>query len=202
LLTDINSPVSEYGKSKNEAEVYLLENRPTSWTSIIIRPPMVIGPRDTAVLDIFKMVKGGIIILPDVTSRKKEYSFVCVFDLIETIVLSLSHKQDAVFYSAYDSIITFEQLIFTIQKEMNKSYIFFLPLPSMLTQTAAQALAIINQYRPHHLRLTPDKIKELLPSAWTCDNSVTKIILGQNFQFSLEETVRMTYEDYKKNSHL
>jgi nucleoside-diphosphate-sugar epimerase len=85
---------------------------------------------------------------------------------------------------------------------MNKSYIFFLPLPSLLTQTAAQVLAIINQYRPHQLRLTPDKIKELLPFAWTCDNSVTKSKLGQNFQFSLEDTVRMTYEDYKNNSQL
>ncbi len=202
VSSDLDLPVSDYGLSKKDAEIYLLKTKPINWTVTIIRPPMVIGPRDTAVLDIFKMVRDGIIILPDLNSRKKEYSFVCVFDLIETITLALSHPQNATFYSAHDSIITFEELIFTIQKEMNKKNIMFLPLPSLITKIAAQFLSLANTIHPHQLRLTPDKIKELMPFSWTCDNSLTKDLLKQSFEYPLARTIELTYEDYKKNSLL
>ena len=201
-LNDADSPVSAYGLSKKNAEDFLLKNKPSHWTSIIVRPPMVIGPRDTAVLDIFKMVRDGIVILPDLRSRQKEYSFVCVFDLVETIVLSLLHQRDAVFYSAHDSIVTFEDIIRTIQKEMSKKQILFLPLPSLATKLTAQILTFANRISPHQLRLTPDKIKELLPFAWTCDVSVTKQLLKQEFRYPLTDTIKLTLEDYVKNSLL
>lgn len=203
LLSDSDNPVSDYGRSKKYAETYLLENSALNWTNIIIRPPMVIGPRDPAVLDIFKMVRDGIVILPDLNSRKKEYSFVCVFDLVETITLSLNQPlAHATLYSAHDSVITFEELIFTIQKEMNKKRLIFLPLPGIATKAASQLLAMANKVSAHQLRLTPDKIKELLPFAWTCDASQTQEDLKQSFQYSIAETIKVTYEDYKKYSLL
>lgn len=201
-LNDSDNPVSAYGLSKKNAETYLLENKPLNWTTIIIRPPMVIGPRDLAVLDIFKMVRDGIIILPDLNSRKKEYSFVCVFDLVETITLSLAQKENSIFYSAHDSIITFEELILTIQKEMEKKRIIFLPLPGMATKAASQLLALTSKITSHQLRLTPDKINELLPFAWTCETKTTQETLNQKFQYSLADTIKVTYADYKKNSLL
>jgi nucleoside-diphosphate-sugar epimerase len=200
--TDKDFPVSDYGKSKKEAEEILLKNRLPDWNVQIIRPPMVIGPRDNAVLDIFKMVRDGIVILPDLNSKKKEYSFVCVFDLVNTIVQSLELKEDNVFYSAHDSVITFEELIYTIQKQMDKKNILFLPLPSLITKSAALALSAAYRIYPHQLRLTPDKIKELLPFAWTCETNNTKEVLKQNFEYSLSDTIKITFEDYKNNSLL
>jgi nucleoside-diphosphate-sugar epimerase len=201
-LHEQDSPVSAYGLSKKYAENYLLKNKIPSWTSIIIRPPMVIGPRDTAVLDIFKMVRDGIILLPGLQSRKKEYSFVCVFDLVETIVRSLPLKQDFVCYSAHNSVITFEELIFAIQHEMKKKNIIFLPMPSFMVAGVAHLLAISHKIVPHQLRLTPDKIKELIPDAWTCDSSDAQEKLGQKFDFPLAATIKLTFEDYKKNALL
>jgi nucleoside-diphosphate-sugar epimerase len=201
-LSDIDAPVSDYGLSKKLAEEFLLQSRGENWTVIRIRPPMVIGPRDTAVLDIFKMVRDGIVILPDLNSRKKEYSFVCVFDLVNTIILSISNQKDAVFYSSHDSVITFEEIIYAIQSAMNKKRIFFLPLPSLLTRIASKTLFLIHKISPHQLRLTPDKVKELLPFSWTCDASLTKKELDQTFNYTLKETIQITLEDYNKNSML
>ncbi len=53
---DANAAVSDYGRSKRLAEEYVA-CAPKSWSVSVVRPPMVIGPRDPAVLDIFKMVK-------------------------------------------------------------------------------------------------------------------------------------------------
>lgn len=200
--SDQDFPVSDYGKSKKEAEVILLRERLPSWTVQIIRPPMVIGPRDTAVLDIFKMVRDGVVILPDLNSRLKEYSFVCVFDLVETIMRSLDQKQDNLFYSAHEKVITFEELIFTIQKQMDKKNILFLPLPSLVTKSASTLLNLVYKFYPHGLRLTPDKIRELLPAAWTCDTENTKEFLKQDFKYDITETIKITFLDYKNNSML
>ena len=56
------NPPSLYGQSKMKAESFLISEKPLDWSLTIIRPPMVIGPRDPAVLDIFKMVKGKFIL--------------------------------------------------------------------------------------------------------------------------------------------
>lgn len=69
-------PTSQYGRSKKEAEDYLKLNLPSEWSLTIIRPPMVIGPRDPAVLDIFKMVKSRLVLETGLKGRKKQYSFV------------------------------------------------------------------------------------------------------------------------------
>ena len=201
-IPDEDCPVSDYGRSKKEAEILLLKNKGPFWKTIIIRPPMVIGPRDTAVLDIFKMVQDGIIILPGINSRNKEYSFVCVFDLIETIIASLTHQEDAHFYSANEQRITFLELILTIKEQMNKKHLLFLPLPQIVVKTAAYFLACLYKIKPHQLRLTPDKTHELFPNAWVCDASVTKEKLNQKFHYDLKETIRITFLDYKKSSLL
>jgi nucleoside-diphosphate-sugar epimerase len=202
LISDEDHPVSAYGMSKKAAENYLLNHHAKNWTTIIIRPPMVIGPRDTAVLDIFKMVRDGVVILPDLNAKKKEYSFVCVFDLVETITRSLNCDENILLYSSHPQVITFHELILTIQKEMKKDRIVYLPLPAPVTKIASQLLNIAHKIRPHQLRLTPDKIKELMPASWICDETKTTILLGQEFKFTLVETIHMTYLDYKKSSLL
>ena len=136
---DINKPISIYGQSKKRAEEILLKLSPEEWVLSVIRPPMVIGPRDSAVLDIFKMVKAGIIILPGRDSKTKLYSFVCVFDLVDTILLIINSKKSGVFFSANPKTIKFNQLILEIKKQLHKKWIFYLPLPLVLVR----ALTII-----------------------------------------------------------
>lgn len=197
-----NTPVSDYGNSKKIAEEYLLKNKNENWTTIIIRPPMVIGPKDPAVLDIFKMVKDGIIVMPGMDSKTKEYSFVCVFDLVETIFLTLNLNCDGIFYSAFPSPISFHELILAIKTEMKKEKIIFLPLPQAMVSIAAHSLALLHKFFPHGLRLTPDKTYELFPNSWICDSHETVKILGQNFEYNLEKTIKVTYSDYSQSGVL
>ncbi len=196
----IDQPVSDYGKSKKAAELSLAQLAPTSWTKIIIRPPMVIGPRDTAVLDIFKMVQEGFVLLPGLDSKNKLYSFVCVHDLVNTITQSINLSEHATIYSAFDQNITFYELIKMIQYKLKKSWIIFLPIPAFLIKMLASILAFIHQFFPHNLRLTPDKINELLPKKWICDNQQSKLLLKQQYEFDLDRTIEITLKDYQKNN--
>ena len=58
-------------------------NRPIS----ILRPPMILGPRDTATLPLFRMARGALRIKPGL--RAKSYSFIAVDDLVTAIFLAL-----------------------------------------------------------------------------------------------------------------
>lgn len=199
---DPDFPVSVYGQSKKEAENVLRAHAPLEWTCSIIRPPMIIGPGDVAVLDIFKMVKGRFIILPGRDSKIKEYSFVCVLDLIETIAKLIHSNQSMLLYSAHDHIVRFEELIEEIKKQMKVTWIAYLPLPFILVKLLSFFLNLIYKIKQHDLRLTPDKINELKAMAWTCDNSRSRLELRQVYQYDLKETVAVTLADYKKRRWL
>lgn len=196
--SDLDVPVSIYGRSKKKAEEHLQELAPETWTLSIIRPPMVIGPRDAAVLDIFKMVRGRIIVLPGLNSKSKLYSFVCVFDLVETIVKLTEMKKEGTFYSSHPEHVSFQQLILEIKKQTQTSFIMHLPLPLFLVKSAAFILSKLYHFRPHNLRLTPDKVFELAATNWTCDSKKSMKELDQAYKYNLSKTIAITLEDYKK----
>lgn len=194
---DMDFPISVYGRSKKKAEELLAMYAPSSWQLSVIKPPMVIGPGDPAVLDIFKMVQGGVILLPGHNSKTKLYSFVCVFDLVETIVLVAVQKKKGIFFSANPQVISFEQLIKEIKKQLKKKWIIYLPLPLIIVRLLAMALNFFYRLFPHNLRLTPDKYYELAATNWTCDGSKSEKELGQVYNYGLERTITMTLIDYK-----
>jgi nucleoside-diphosphate-sugar epimerase len=200
--TSPDFPVSVYGQSKKDAENVLRSLAPKEWTCSIIRPPMIIGPGDVAVLDIFKMVKGRFIILPGSNSKIKEYSFVCVFDLIESISKLFTSNQSMLLYSAHDHVIRFQELIEEIKKQMKISWICYLHVPFLMVKLLSLFLNMAHKIKRHSLRLTPDKINELKAMAWTCDNARSKLELKQSYRFDLKETVAVTLADYEKRGWL
>lgn len=200
--TDPDFPVSDYGRSKKAAEEVLKLEAPKDWMTSIIRPPMVIGPGDTAVLDIFKMVKSRIIILPGINSKIKEYSFVCVYDLVQTIILVMRSKKAHFLYSAHDEVITFKELVNQIKKCMKIRIVFYLPIPLILVRWLSKILSFVHQFFHHNLRLTPDKIFELEGSAWVCQNEKSKTVLAQEYKYPIKKTIEVTLEDYRKRKWL
>ena len=163
---------------------------------------MVIGPRDNAVLDIFKMVKSGFILLPGSNSRQKLYSFVCVFDLVETIILTLEKKKASTYYSSHAQTVSFNQLILEIKKQINKSWLIWIPLPLILVRLLTFILDLVYKLRPHSLRLTPDKYFELKALNWTCDGKKSEMELGQVYNYDLKRTIEVTLADYKSRNWL
>ncbi len=200
--TQIDFPVSIYGKSKKMAEDVLKELAPSSWTCSIIRPPMIIGPGDVAVLDIFKMVKSRVIILPGSDSKIKQYSFVCVFDLVETIKRLVESNNSLLLYSTAEEIVTFSNLIEEIKKQMHLSWILYLPIPFFMVKILSFILNVLYNIKNHNIRLTPDKINELKAIAWTCDGTRSKMSLNQVYLYDFKKTIEVTLKDYQERHWL
>jgi UDP-glucose 4-epimerase len=192
---ELENPVSEYGKSKLAAEKIVKTQLPKEWEKTIIRPPMVIGPRDPAVLDIFKMVKTGIV--PGIGSRagEKAYSFVCVFDLIKTISLSLqrSTNKTEIFFSSYPDPITFKTLLDSVANSLQRRKALIVPLPTVLIKLVAKAIPLVAP----KARLTTDKLKEMIPPVWLCSSEKSISQLGQSYEWNLDKTIEITLKDYQ-----
>ncbi len=200
-------PPSLYGKSKKKAEEYLSDNLAPEWKLTIVRPPMVIGPKDPAVLDVFKMVKSRIILGTGLEGMNKVYSFVCVHDLVDLMIKCTNQDQDQdqerirIYFPAYPKTVTFKEIIEAIKEEMNVSTIT-LPIPMTIISALAHGMYGLQKIFPIDFRLTPDKIHELGPKYWSVSAQRSIDQLGMNYQWDLKETIKLTYNDYKSRNWL
>ncbi|PIP93589.1 MAG: hypothetical protein COW00_02255 [Bdellovibrio sp. CG12_big_fil_rev_8_21_14_0_65_39_13] len=194
-----SEPTSHYGLSKLEAEMHLFNLAPENWQKIVIRPPMIIGPRDPAVLDFFKMVKSRVVVLPGKNGPQKEYSFVCVYDLVDSMIKAIesTNLQKEIFFISNPQVIKALELVTTIEKHMKKKALI-LALPMPLIKSTAYILAALNKLTGLDARLTPDKIRELSPSSWMCNGEKSSKLLSMNYQWDLDRTIKITVEDYLK----
>lgn len=199
------SPVSAYGLSKLNCEKYLKENLPENWQLKILRPPMVMGPRDPAVLDVFKMVKQGFVPVVGHNGHENLYSFVSVFDLIDILIATLYQErttQIKIYFTSHPQTVSFEDIVNAIQATQNKRRVRFIHFPFLFLKFFSMVASLANKFTNIEIRITPDKLKELKASRWTCDGSLVSRELTYEYKNDLNEIVRLTQTDYEQRGWL
>jgi dihydroflavonol-4-reductase len=187
-------PVSHYGKSKLEAEQIVRALLPDA---VIVRPPVVYGPRDAGVLEILKSVAKGWRL--EIGGADGWFSGIYVDDLVEGILAAAKAPQAA-----------------------GRTYFLSHPKPCAWSDLAAIASGIMNR-KPRRLpvpipaaiavgwcaemwaRLTGtpgmvsrDKITEARCARWTCDPGRAARELGFAAGTSIEEGLARTLVWYKE----
>jgi len=203
--SDTAIPITHYGKSKLAAEQALHKLAPTTWKKTIIRPPMVIGPRDPAILDIFRLAKKGWTVLAGKNALNNTYSFVCVHDLVQAISQAIVKPRELceIYYTAHPTSITFNELITKIHGKVSLDQkLRKITLPINLLKATAQFLKIIGKFYPHGIRLTPDKIPELSATAWICSAEKSITQLDMNYLWDIDKTIDITLADYRQRNWL
>ena len=74
-------PLTHYGKSKLEAERVVRELAPDA---VIVRPPVVYGPRDTDVFQLLKSISKGLVL--EIAGGERWFSAIYVKDLVEGLL--------------------------------------------------------------------------------------------------------------------
>ena len=189
----LNNPVSFYGKSKLRAEELLVKNTPKAWTLTILRPPMIIGPRDPALFEIFKMVRSRLVIGPGLNFMHKKYSFICVKDLTLIIQEFSSQKISGLFYTSHHQVISFQELISGIEDVMKKKVLLKIPIPDIILKIIGELPTCFKIFN----RITRDKVNELIQEEWICDASTTFKALNYTVKWNLKDTLDITLKDYQ-----
>lgn len=151
--------LSLYGRSKAEAERVVAASA-LDWT--IVRPPAVYGPGDLEQLDVFRLARRGLALLPP----PGRMSAIMVDDLAALLVTLAERGGPRVIYEADDGhAITHADYARAVGRALGRR-VLPLPLPAPLLRLGARA---DRRLRGSRAKLTPDRAAYLAHRDWAVD---------------------------------
>lgn len=201
---DENLPITWYGRSKLEMEKQLSQVFKDK-NYICLRPPIILGARDTATLPLFKMVKGRILFKPGF--KPKYYSYISVNDLVRAIETALASTESfqrfatREFFVASDEVITDEKLITTAAQAAEKKGVL-LKVPQPLLKGIAKAIDAVPAWREAIPSLSGDRAQEIWPDRWVVSSQKFCDGFSWTSNPNLLETLKETYHWYQENGEI
>jgi len=201
-MTDPDAPITWYGSSKCEMEKMVRALRPDA---LILRPPMILGPRDQATLPLFRMAAQPIRVKPGI--RPKHYSWIAASDLVDAILRVFedpiwTQAAGRALYAAAPESISDIGLIAAAARALRKTGAT-LPLPHPLLRAASWFIDAVPALQASIPSLTRDRVREIFPNRWVLDTAPFQSLLpsGQLFA-SLETTLAETLAWYRARQQL
>ncbi|MBS1963975.1 MAG: NAD-dependent epimerase/dehydratase family protein [Bdellovibrionales bacterium] len=201
---DPDGPVSAYGQSKKAGEDGLLKYR-SSFLPLMLRAPIVYGPKDSATLILIKSAAKRLV--PKLPARsadgEKHYSVVHASDLVEALVTlgtadAKKFENGDVFYVSSGEDITSSQLIASMAESLGVRT-FSVPIPRPVLHAISTLGSWYGRVSGKSTVINRDKLNELLPDYWTCSNSKLMTKTDWRPRVRLEEGMREAIGWYKKN---
>ncbi|MCP4231491.1 MAG: NAD-dependent epimerase/dehydratase family protein [bacterium] len=195
------APVSDYGRSKLEAEKVFTEGDPDlSW--MIVRPSAVYGPREKDILSFIRVVCRGL--LPQVGFGRKYLNAVYVSDLVDIIIRAAEQKliSKEIYFAAHPEIMDYRDFGAAIAGALGKRKYFRLVVPVPLLYAAALLSELRGSIAGKVPALNRQKAREMAQSHWTCDTSKAKRHLDFEAEVDIGCGMEMTVEWYIKNGWL
>lgn len=152
--------LSNYGWSKERAEK-VVEDSGLDWT--IVRPPAVFGPGDTEMLDLFRMARRGIALVPP-----GRMSAIYV-DELARLLLAVATDSDTSLGRTYEpddgtpagwSYRSFAQ---AVGRAVERTHVSAIPVPPLILKTAGQLDKLV---RRSNAKLTPDRARYIAHPDW------------------------------------
>ena len=188
-------PVSPYGVSKLRSEelTMLLKDR---LPVVAIRPPAVYGPRDRALLKLFKAVRWHI--LP-VLRRGGRFSLIYVDDLARAIGLALTHPaaQGQVYFASEPDVTDYREAGEIVKRALGTWTLTVRP-PGFLLQAGALAGEMWGTVRNSPPFLSREKLREISSGDWVCSSAKIRSQLGWKPEVSLEDGLARTAAWYRE----
>jgi nucleoside-diphosphate-sugar epimerase len=187
-------PLTHYGKSKLDAERVVRNLAPDA---VIVRPPVVYGPRDTDVFQLLKSISKGLVL--EISGGDRWFSAIYVKDLVEGLLAAAGAPRAAgrAYFLAHAKPVSWRQLGESAARIMART-------PRVLTVpfAVANAVGVCGELWAR-LSGTPgivsrEKIAEARCMAWTCDTGRAASELGFVAPTSLDEGLAATLAWYKE----
>jgi nucleoside-diphosphate-sugar epimerase len=188
-------PLTHYGRSKLEGEQAL--RRSAVWErATVIRPPVVYGPRDVDVYQVFKAAASGAQVR--IGRPESYFSFIYVSDLVDGLLLAARREAAGkTYFLANPAPVSWSEFGATAAVTMVKK-IRTLTLPVWTAYLAGSLADLLSRLTGRPGILSRDKITDARQRYWTCDPARAAAELGFVAQTSLREGVAATLEWYRE----
>ena len=171
---DAPAPLTPYGRSKLDSERALLAFPSLRWT--ILRPGVVYGPGDRAVLPLFKLAAG--LVAPVVGRPDAAYTFVYISDVVRAIEAALEGTSvGGTFFVGHPQPVTPRGLLETIQKTIGRrSALVTVPMP--VTRVAAEVCDVVGRVTGRAMLINRWRYAELAAEGFVCRVDRMRDVLG------------------------
>jgi 2-alkyl-3-oxoalkanoate reductase len=197
-------PLTWYGKSKLMMEEKIRAEFP-HLNYLILRPPMIFGPRDQATLPLFKMVRNWVHVKPGF--RSKLYSVVSVDDLAGAIFTALQGPVDwnrlaqRIYYICDQRPVTDRELI-ALSARAAKRFGILVWLPQPLLKLVSRVVDTIPTWRATIPSLSVDRAKEIWPDRWVVSPAAFQKVFEWSPKDEFALVVQSTHDWYVKTGQL
>jgi nucleoside-diphosphate-sugar epimerase len=186
-------PITHYGKSKLQSEYAVRALRPDA---VIVRPPVVYGPRDTDVLQVLRPISRGWAL--QIAGAERWFSAIYVRDLADGLLAAARSPVAAgrTYFISHSSPVSWSELTSLAGRIMGRR-----PRMVRVPGSAALAVGFFADVWARATRkpaiLSREKVMEARSLAWVCDSRRAAVELGFEALTGLEKGLSETLAWYK-----
>ena len=190
---DPPAPLTAYGRSKLAGERAVADQSRLSWT--VLRPGVVYGPRDRALLPLFRLSRRGV--LPVVGRRTAAYTFGYVDDVVSAIVAATrGDSPGETFFVGHRQPVTARALIEGI-RVATRGRAVVVPIPRPIVRLAAWVGDAAGSVRGSTVLIDSRRYDEVYAEGFVCCVDRLRDRLGVEAQVALDEGLRQTAQWYR-----
>jgi nucleoside-diphosphate-sugar epimerase len=186
-------PVTPYGRSKLAGEEAV---RASGVEHVIVRPPVVYGPRDRQLLRLFRLARRGA--APLLGDGSQVLSLVHAADLADALLAAAGRgAPGATYHAAHPETVTQRELALAIGRAVGRAPLV-VPLPVPVVRAALAVSGLASRLTGRPSLLDPAKAPELLARAWTCASEGLARDAGWAARIPLAEGLAATASWYRE----
>lgn len=195
------APVTAYGRSKLRGEelvrAWAAEGRP----ALIIRPPVIYGPRDREMLSFFQLARWRL--APLLGDGRNAISLVYVEDAARAAVMAASaeHARSCTYTLDDGAVYTWRDVLAAVEQAVGRKALR-LPSPPAAFVAAAFVSELYGRLRRRAVIFTRDKVREMGQRYWVCSHEEISRDLGWKPQVGFTEGAALTAAWYRQHGWL
>jgi nucleoside-diphosphate-sugar epimerase len=189
-------PLTHYGKSKLEAERTVRALAPGA---VIVRPPVVYGPRDTDVLQVLRSISNGWML--EIAGGERWFSAIYVADLVEGLLAATRGAPGRAYFLAHPQPVSWSELGAAAARIMARRPRVLRVPPSLAYAVGLGAEAWSHLTRQPGI-ISREKVAEARSRWWTCDTRRAAAELGFQARTPLATGLAETLAWYKEAAWL
>lgn len=195
---DPPAPLTAYGRSKLAGEESALAELGGSTSLLVIRAPVVYGPRDRDLLSYFRIIEGGFAPIPD--GGRQELHLVYAPDLARALVAGAG-APGGTRAVAEPRVHRWTDVVDAIADAVDRRTVR-IPLPPPVVRAAARATELVAGLSGSAAAFNREKAEEMLADAWLHDLDGSEALLPPREATPLRTGMRRTAEWYRSRGWL
>jgi len=195
---DPDAPVTWYGESKLALEKAIAREFPDRPVTIL-RPPMILGPRDSATLPLFQMARGPIRTKPGL--RRKEFTFLAVEDVVSAVEAAFEVSRPGPFYIGSGTTVSDNELLASAARAVGGKGIT-VAVPTPIVRLMAALVDAVPALREAAPSLTRDRAREIWHDRWVVDSRAFRSATGWSPDISLDQALLSACRYFQRTGRL